>query len=294
MSEDFQWTPPGATASEIKEHLALTEGFPAYLLPSIYEWHIQASRGISSYSEVPLSVVLKFQAAARVNIRVTPDTQLHFYELHQAMNSWDQKLIASFVDFFLSQLPRPSHATDTLTGYAADLESRLAQGGSTWAVGVINGRYRLVDRVPAGVRMAIESVMSTSGQASQLLRQSWERAYGIDKSPSHAYFDAVRAVEVLSCPLFSPSDREPTLGKDINVLRTGMSNFSFVMADSARTNPSLEKVLGMMQLLWHSQTDRHGREDYRGVSVEEAQAAVLLAATLIGWLSQGALKRRSS
>lgn len=32
----------------------------------------------------------------------------------------------------------------------------------------------------------------------------------------------------------------------------------------------------MMQLLWHSQTDRHGSEDYADVTVEGAQAAVPL------------------
>jgi hypothetical protein len=291
MINDFMWTPPGASASEIEAHLALTEGFPQYLMPSIYEWHIFASRGSSSYSKVPLSDVLKFQAAARIHIGVTPDADLHYYQLHRAMESWSQELIAAFVDFFLSQIARPVNASNSLDGAAADLEKRLAQGGSTWAVGLINGRYRLVDRVPAGVLLAMDGIMSAAGKASHLLRQSWERAYGIDKNPSHAYFDAVRAVEVLSCPLFSPADKEPTLGKDINVLRTGMKKFSFTMADSDRTGASLEKVLGMMQLLWHSQTDRHGKDDYQGVSVQEAQAAVLLAATLIGWLSQGAVGR---
>lgn len=291
MTNDFLWTPPGASKSEIEEHLALTEGFPPYLMPSIYEWHISATRGQSSYSKVPLSSVLRFQAAARVHLGITPDADLHFYELHQAMEEWSPKLIAAFVDFLLSQIPRPINAGNALVGDAADLEQRLAQGGSTWSVGLINGRWRLVERIPAGVLLAVESVMSDAGKASHLLRQSWERAYGIDKSPSHAYFDAVRAVEVLSCPLFSPADSESTLGKDINVLRTGITKFSFAMADSSRTGPSLEKVLGMMQLLWHSQTDRHGKDDYQGVSVQEAQAAVLLAATLVGWLSQGVLKR---
>lgn len=239
---------------------------------------------------MPLSGVLKFQAAARVHLGVTPDTDLHYYQLHQAMESWSQGLIAAFVDFFLSQIARPDPG-NTLVGDALDLEKRLAQGGSTWAVGLINDRWRLVDRVPAGVLLSVDGIMSAAGKASDLLRQSWEKAYGIDKNPSHAYFDAVRAVEVLSCPLFSPTDKEPTLGKDINVLRTGMNKFSFAMAGSSRTGPSLEKVLGMMQLLWHSQTDRHGKDDYQGVSVREAQSAVLLAATLVGWLSQGALKR---
>lgn len=32
----------------------------------------------------------------------------------------------------------------------------------------------------------------------------------------------------------------------------------FVMSDSVRTSPVLEKVLGVMQLLWHSQRGRHG------------------------------------
>lgn len=265
-------------------------------MPSIQEWHREAYSAIASnqfsiYSAMPVRHILEFQSAVRVNLGIREESDLAFYKFYRMMDTWDESLIASFIDYFICHLPSVRHDPSLPRDLADELERRLDHGGSTWAVGVINGRYRLVDRVPAGVRATVESVMSREGKSSELLRQSWGKAYGVDKNPSHAYFDAVRAVEVLSCPLFSPADAEPTLGKDINVLRNGIHKFSFVMADSGKSGTSLEKVLAMMQLLWHSQTDRHGKNDYQGVSVEEAQAAVLLASTLIGFFSQGAIKR---
>ncbi len=136
----------------------------------------------------------------------------------------------------------------------------------------------------------VQDTLSSADKASELLRSAWESAFGVNPKPSHAYYDAVRSVEVLSCPLISPNDGNATLGKDINVLRSGANKWQFAMSGS-RTSSPVEHVISMMQLLWHSQTDRHGRADYEDVSLAESQAAVLLASTLVGWLSKGMLTR---
>lgn len=73
-----------------------------------------------------------------------------------------------------------------------------------------------------------------------------------------------------------------SLGKDINVLATKPEAWTFALSG----DQSVERLLGAFRLLWHSQTDRHGREDYEDVGVDEAQAAVLLATAIVGWLSQ--------
>lgn len=58
--------------------------------------------------------------------------------------------------------------------------------------------------------------------------------------------------------------------------------------------PTAEVVLGMMRLLWHGQHDRHGGQPSApgNVSYEEANVAILMAVTLVGWFDAGLVARR--
>lgn len=131
---------------------------------------------------------------------------------------------------------------------------------------------------------------TTSDMAEEKLSQAWDKAYGPDAQPTDAYVAAVRAVEILICPLVSPRSGRATLGTVIRDLRNQGGSWSFAMkhGDGADTSP---KVVGVLQLLWKGQNDRHGSGDYADVSIEEAQAAVLLASTVVGWLAKGMLRR---
>lgn len=234
-----------------------------------------------------MSPFVKFQTDSRIDLGVRSPAPQYPREVRAFLNAFSDQELTFYIDFVLSQFlvvqgRAPQHVSA--------LQSILRRSGSNWTVGNRGGRYGLVERVPSGVAKAVESVMSKQDLASGKLREAWDKAYGVNPSPSHAYYDAVKAVEILSTPLISRTDQDPTLGKDINVLRTGGHKWQFVMAGSKHAT-AVEHLVSVMQLLWHSQSDRHGHEDYKDVTLEEAKAAVLLASTLVGWFSQDALRR---
>lgn len=286
MTSPYVWTPLGASADEMTEFLTLRPGIPDYMQESLISW-IRGGEVHGGYAST--AFLLKFQTAAKTNLGIrgshaTPQN------LDRLLRGMDPETFANLVHFMLSELP--GALTGRLSARAQTVEDVLSSGGSSYSVAINQGRYGLVERVPAAVADTVEEVISSSGKASSLLSSAWDQAFGMNKKPSHAYSDAVKAVEVYSSPLFSPKDKLSTLGKDLNVLRNGEANFEFAMTGSQHTT-AIGHVVSMMQLLWHSQTDRHGEENYVGVSVAEAQAAVLLASTLVGWFSKGMVARKT-
>lgn len=259
------------------------DGIPKHARPQIVRWLI---RDKHDHEFVDLGEYLEFQTALRRPLGLLPGKISRVGTIRKWLAELDDDTITALVDFRLSRsYPRPSfdrQPRDTIDS----VKQILQASGSTWTVGERHGRWGLLEALPGGVIQAAQAVVSQSGTASQLLNSAWATAFGPDKRPSHAYFDAVRAVEVFSCPLISPRDRAATLGKDINVLANKPEAWAFSLSGER----SIERLLGTLRLLWHSQTDRHGREDYEDVGVDEAQAAVLLATTVVGWLSQGLLR----
>lgn len=288
MADTYVWTPPGATPEAIEKFLSLRPGIPDYMRESVIDWF---RRGKYNHETADIGFLLRYQTVAKQDIGMRAGAHVKHGELSQFLRTLDQETFASLIHFLLSEIHLPNGRYRDARAEA--LQKILAEGGSSWMVGTVQGRLGLVERIPSAVAATVENVISSADKASGLLQKAWELAFGANKSPSHAYFDAVRAVEVLSCPLFSPKDKEPTLGKDINVLRNKPTGFEFVMSGSKQATAT-EHLLSMMQLLWHSQSDRHGSDDYQDVSVEEAQAAVLLASTLIGWFSKGMIRRVSA
>lgn len=282
--DDFMWTPPGLSVDEAAAFLTNRCGIPDHARPQIIRWLI---RDKYDHEFANLDEYIEFQTALRRPLGLRPEKSARVPALRNWLASLDDETLTGLIGFRLSNsLPRPSvvrQPRDTV----AVLKKILHLSGSTWTVGERNGRWGLVEALPEGVIHAAQWVVSQSGSASQLLNAAWANAFGTDKRSSHAYYDAVRAVEVFSCPLISPRDKAATLGKDINVLANSPEGWSFSLSGER----SVERLLGTLRLLWHSQTDRHGREDYEDVGVDEAQAAVLLATTVVGWLSQGLLKR---
>ncbi|MGW3994325.1 hypothetical protein ACWEF6_12645 [Amycolatopsis sp. NPDC004772] len=284
--DDFVWTPPGAGPAELEDFLTLRKGLPSHANESIHRW---LAKDPGDYDFVRWSFMVEFQQAARVDLGIRSVNLAGVSDAFKVFRNLNEEHRTWLVDFEISRISasRPGYSPPARV---QDMEKILRDSGSSWTVKLVQGRYRLVEALPRGVFDVAETALSVADKASELLRSAWNFAFGINASPSHAYYDAVRSVEVLSCPLVSPKDGSATLGKDIRVLRDSLHKWEFVMADS-RGGSSVEKVVSMMQLLWHSHTDRHGRADYEDVSLEEAQAAVLLSSTLVAWLAKGMLRR---
>lgn len=283
MSEEFVWTPPGLDEQTAQAFLSLRDGIPTTANEALYRW-ITDNKSINDYLSVDF--LIDFQTALRKDLGLRNAGITRVDLLMDFLRKLDQLTLAYLLDFMLSKYT-PSFSARRIT----TLREILRASGAGWMVGLRGERCGLLEVMPTGVTQSVEHVVSLNSQAGSLLQNAWNSAFGINKKPSHAYYDAVRAVEVLSTPLFSPKDQSATLGKDINVLRNAPHKWISPLKGSSKTASSVEQVLSMMQLLWYSHTDRHGHEDYSDVSIEEAQAAVLLASTLVGWFSQGMLKR---
>ncbi|MET3945799.1 hypothetical protein ABIB49_000474 [Arthrobacter sp. UYCu512] len=135
---------------------------------------------------------------------------------------------------------------------------------------------------------AFDEVLSDAALASQKLKEAWADAYGVSPRPSVAYANAVVAVEIAALEVVPINKPDPTLGDVITILDTQQKYWSLPFRDNDKA-PRIEVLVKLMRLLWRGHSSRHGRPDYRDASDEEARGAVLLAATLVGWLTAGLL-----
>jgi hypothetical protein len=85
-----------------------------------------------------------------------------------------------------------------------------------------------------------------------------------------------------------PNDITATLGKVIGTVNSGTWKLPHLREDqNARTH---DVLVGMMRTLWTGQHDRHGGPPSVGVPAvtqDEAESAVFLAVTLVGWFETG-------
>src|SRR5467141_771909 len=170
------------------------------------------------------------------------------------------------------------------TDSIVQLKSHLEEGGSAWTVGVIDDHFALVSRVDPTVKAAGDEVISTAGRAGRHLQKAWNHAYGRQPEPSTSYREAVRAVEAIAAPVISPRNPTSNLGTIIADIRIAPQKWEVVLRP--RTGDAMSMVLETLQLLWTSELDRHGTADESvplHVSLEEAQAAVHLATTIVHW-----------
>lgn len=278
--------PPGLGPEEAEAFLSIKRGIPVAARDEISAWLVDNKY---NHESVSWEFMTAFQTASGLDLRVGHQKLLSAGEARKYFRGLDETTLTYLLDYVISDfhVKEPQYRAPSRV---SSLQKILDASGSSWTLGERqSGRYGLLERIPGAVVHVVDQVLLPADRASALLRRAWDGAYGVSTTPSHAYYDAVKAVEVLANPLISPRDRDATLGKDINVLRGQAAKWKFAMAGSKQAS-AVEHVISMMQLLWHSHSDRHGAEDYADVTLAEAQAAVLLASTLVGWLAQGALQ----
>lgn len=172
------------------------------------------------------------------------------------------------------------------------IESVLREANSAWTVGDRLGRRGLVDRVAEGVRDAVGSTIERSGNAGQMLARAWSKIHGFEGDVSGGYADAVKAVEIAAKPLVEPENAESTLGSIIRVMQR-QGDWRLPLREH-KLAPSADYVIATCRTLWRGHSDRHGSDDYKDVTLQEARSAVMLAAALVEWFESGALIRREA
>lgn len=247
------------------------------------------------YEDVPAHLVGPLWAWIDWNLRHTVDPAQVAIDLRRPLASGLQTY--QQVDKFKSWVAGEGGASfmldlvETLLemsgGYnAEDLDLLLETANSAYKVRGDN--HGLTMRVTGGVQeMVVEAIESAVGSAGTHLTSAWNAAYGRQHDAVKSYSEAIKAVEAALAPQVSPQNGRQTLGTMIKDVAAKPSKWKFEIADGRVEG--VATVLHMMTILWDGQTSRHGAVSAtRHETIEEARAAVHLAAALVQFGSSGA------
>jgi hypothetical protein len=124
--------------------------------------------------------------------------------------------------------------------------------------------------------------------ASGHLAAAWAKAYDRHPDASHAWDNAIKAVEATLRKSISPDNKRATLGTLIRDLRDGAHKFQLVLTNE---QGGVRTLLAMLQLMWPN-PDRHEGPNSRTPTIEEARAVVQLAVTIVQWARDDQIVRR--
>jgi hypothetical protein len=270
----------------------LCEGVPDWLLIPLLDW---LEKELHAGSARQLSIRLRISILDSEALGHTVRVALEERARESERGRWD---VLDAIDYLIQsdldgELGIPAHWRDgtPIPGSAplTVLDRLLITGGSAYHY----RKGRLERRVDPATVAAFERIAATANdEASLHLRQAWQATYGRDPEPSHAYGEAVRAVEAVACPLVLPKDRTPTLGKVIKHLHDRPDDWALVLPGKHEAE-GIAPLRVMLQLLWTAQRSRHaGGPDTRDQLPTEAEAAMPLAITCVQWFASGFVRRR--
>jgi hypothetical protein len=286
------WLPMGADPTEEQ---ALVSGVPAWMRRPLKGWLRSATHyttgGRVRQVVADLDLLRAFDSKMRMERLLVSNVleDRNFSTLEDVLMA-NQEIYFQLLDFLVHHHSDPSHGDpDHLTS----LEEVLLESGSQWKVGSRNGNAGLEHRVPLGVQLAAEAAIDTPGHAGQLLAEAWRGAFGVHPNPETSYRNAVLAVEAASIPLVSPNNRGATLGTVFAQMRD-QRDWALEIRKQHQDYPAPAVLLGMIQMLWAGQGRHAGQPDWTPNTQAEAEAAVMLAVSLVQWFSSGAIARRTS
>lgn len=165
------------------------------------------------------------------------------------------------------------------------IASALDASGSIWRVA--SDRKSLERRVDEVTSTAALAAMNPSDEASAELLAAWKNVYRLSPDPSDAWDHAIKAVEAVLIPLLLPSKPKATLGQVLQEIERNPGARSFLLGTSSHKVDALGTLVAMLRLIWPN-PDRHGGSGAdRQPSLEEAEAVVNLAVTVVHWTRLG-------
>lgn len=186
--------------------------------------------------------------------------------------------------------------TETAAAFVGALMRILHEADSIYKVEMPEepDRWRLVRRVDGTVTAAVHDAQRSAADAGRLLATSWRATFQHDPDLKRAYADAVLAVEAAACPVLTPDDPTPTLGKAIAHLSRTVTQWSVAGLDD-KQQKSGATLLAMLHTVWQNQ-ERHASQGGKApepVDQVEAEAVLFLAVTLVQWFGRGLVRRLS-
>lgn len=272
----YKWQPLSTRRNGTQDYHALYTGVPKHLQGSLWTWVDICLRGTTT--RIDNGTLLMLERRLRLNLGAGKDAGDAYFVLKTRCFA-NSDFFLDVVDCLLSNYAPSASVTFSL-------ESILHEAHSLWRVDSYFDEFAMLEqRVDDTTReMALEAIQ-TGDQASEHLQLAWISAFAKDNSPKEAYSEAVKSVEAAAWKLISPNDREATLGKMIGEFKNNPEKWSIAMPYKTQ-NPH-NTVLNMMETLWQGQTNRHGTGKPVDPEQITAEAATILAVTLVQWFNRG-------
>lgn len=288
MTEE-QWLPLGVEGDAAVRFNAPWVAIPVWFQQSLWEWigpNLRTSQYGGEIVSFRVGLLRQAERMLHISLPVFEDHKVNsgLSLVRRRFGELGPDALLRFVDFLMSGLPERHE-------YLGRLEAHLVEAGSGWSVGTRAGKPGLVQRLPAGVMDAAAAVVQV-GDAGKRLSLAWEATFGVNPDPSNGYRLAVKAVEDAVIPVVCPNDATATLGKAIGQINAGSWKPPFLREHE--NSPTHNVLVGMLRTLWFGQHDRHGGPSTVGVpdaTQGEAEAAVMLAVTLVGWFATGKVQQ---
>jgi hypothetical protein len=278
---DAPWTPFGLSTDEEADYHVLKGSLSQGARQQVINWIRQF---IDGDSWLRVSLVRDIQLKTDVWLAITTQSAIRTTSILPVIERLTDMELLRVADYLVAN-----------TGYESrkrELDSILEAARSKWTVGERSGRPGIVDRVPAGVQEFAEAVFGPGTTAGRVLARAWASVHGLESSPSSAYADAVRAVEIVAISEVQPNHSTATLGTVLGQMKSD-GDWRLPLREHSDA-PSAELLLSMLRTLWFGHRDRHGNVDYSDVTLQEARSAVALAVSLVDWFASGAIARRSA
>lgn len=266
----MEWVPPAMDSEQFTQLTSVERGFPDYMKGQVIEWIMLISKSAKGFHRpaVPHSLSLR--------MKMTIPSEASYFRAF--LGTASDEVIANAVDaLFYFDLGSARRGVNILRHI-------LDAGLSEWSISdATPGTPRLARRIPVGVSVAYEDVISKSALAGKLLAEAFEATYGTTPNPNHAYDLSVKAVETLACAAFIPNNTtRATLGSVIAHLQQKTVSLPLIEKNANHG----ETITKMMRLLWEG-GQRHGDGNYEHVSLEGAKTAHALAVSLVALIHEG-------
>ena len=251
---------------------------PWHLFEPVAQW-VRQSFGLGgSFSSLEYGP--RLAAAIRRHVPPKPGRPLVVDDVIDSVMSWPDGLL-NVVDATLYLREQAERRYD-------ELDDLLQLGGSAWQVGP--DHRQLVRRVDPTATSALMRAASPQDRASSELTAAWTAAYGRTTDPAKVWSHAIVAVEELTIPLVVPTQSKPNLGHVLGQLDRQGNAWRLALQghDGAQ---SVDPLVAMLRLMWPN-PGRHGGAQARAIELEEAQAVVHLAVTIVQWTRSGVLSKR--
>ncbi|TXL60845.1 hypothetical protein [Aeromicrobium terrae] len=279
----MSFVPFDVTDEEASDWKVLRPGVPPTMRPALITW---LWKSVQNKGSVYPSKLHTWSNALDIDFSLNPEYSglLNQVEFRKFLMRISDRDLLRLIDY---RLYEDSYGAD-----ATGLSEILVIGRSKYHVVKKDGGARLATRVPEGVQVAAETVMSAKSPAGELLSKAWNAVYDLEPNDSAAYAYAVRAVESASFVALQITDSNATLGHSIRTIEKADANWRLPFLREHSQFPSKELLVGMLKSLYKGQRDRHGSEAYSDVTHDEAEGAVLLAVTIVGWFARGLVVER--